>query len=125
MMYPFRTASYNVGKILLVFFLVCIICSGFTQAKRTSFRISGHIDREHGRNQLQWVAPKAPSINFYEVESSNDGRTFGMAAIIWVLPHSNNQYFFRDKQRPGKIYYRVKQVAESGSETYSNTLLLQ
>ncbi len=76
--------------------------------------------------QLDWRATNEGAVAYYEPERSSDGQIFERIGRAAVQPAAvENTYRFDDRQpRPGKAYYRVRQVDIGGACTYSQTRIV-
>lgn len=76
-------------------------------------------EKEDNGVKVQWNVSEQKGIHTYEVERSNDGRSF---VKIASLPAADEQgYNYMDEQPfDGDNYYRIKAVARSTSGVYSN-----
>lgn len=73
---------------------------------------------------LNWIVTDNEEISQFEVESSTDGKTFRMAALVFATERSGrDNYYFFEKLKKSKTYYRVKAITKSGSVTYSRIIL--
>jgi hypothetical protein len=84
--------------------------------------------RKQGTVSVNWTTATEWNVDRYEVERSEDGRSFG--TITRSAPLSNNStgasYTARDAAAPaGTVFYRIKAVDIDGHLTYSNTVRLQ
>ncbi|UAY51311.1 YDG domain-containing protein [Ferruginibacter albus] len=71
--------------------------------------------------KVQWNVEEQSGIKYYEVERSNDNKTFTTVATIAVQTSSGAlQYSWIDNAAgAGNNYYRIKTVENSGTEAYS------
>jgi len=60
----------------------------------------------------------------FEVERSSDGKKFVLAALVFGTdkPGMDNYYFF-EKIKKSKTYYRIKTITKNGSVNYSKVIL--
>lgn len=72
---------------------------------------------------LHWRSETEINFKKYEIEFSNNGRTYTPAGSVNGLG-SNNNYSFVHKPSAGRIYYRLKIVDNNGSSRYSNIITL-
>lgn len=72
---------------------------------------------------LQWHSETELNFKKYEVEFSNNGRTFNTVASV-IGRGSNNNYNFSHQPAPGRVYYRLKIVDNNGSSRYSNIIAM-
>ena len=78
-------------------------------------------------NQLNWTTLTERNTRFFEIERSNDGKTFAVIGQIKAAGNSLSpiKYDFDDeKPLPSIGYYRLKTIDLDGSSSVSNTLTL-
>jgi hypothetical protein len=74
---------------------------------------------------LHWVTEKERNVSHFEVERSEDGRTFTQLGIVQAQnSDGKNEYDFLDKKAgmQTRYYYRIRQVDLDQQSTYSNVL---
>jgi hypothetical protein len=78
-------------------------------------------------NQLKWTVAQEIDVKSYEVERSENGRTWSKAGSVVSLGNTASQrtYGFIDNNINGvKQYYRLRQVDRNGSEKLSNIVVI-
>lgn len=73
--------------------------------------------------ELQWVTASEEQNSHFEVERSSDGHNFSLIGTVkgQGFTQWQTRYTFKDAMPlPGNSYYRLKQVDEDESYTYSN-----
>ena len=74
--------------------------------------------------QLQWTVGVNEDANTFEVERSNDGKSFSTAALMLGTEKSGNEtYNYSELNEDAKVYYRLKMVDKSDVQTYSKILV--
>jgi hypothetical protein len=69
---------------------------------------------------LNWVIDNNESANQVEVESSTDGKNFTMAALVFGTDKKDtDNYYFYEKAKKGKVFYRLKIINKDSSVQYS------
>ena len=69
---------------------------------------------------LTWVIDNNQLANQVEVESSTDGKNFTMAALVFGTDKKDSDnYYFYEKAKKGKIFYRLKIINKDSSVQYS------
>jgi hypothetical protein len=74
---------------------------------------------------LDWVTEKERNASHFEVERSEDGRTYAQIGTVQAAnSESKNKYDFFDKKAnmQTRYYYRIRQVDLDQQSTYSNVL---
>ncbi|MEP7375506.1 MAG: hypothetical protein ABI675_19060 [Chitinophagaceae bacterium] len=75
---------------------------------------------KNDRVLLNWTVDNNQSANQIEVESSADGKNFTMAALVFGTDKKDtDNYYFYEKAKKGKIFYRVKIINKDNSAQYS------
>ena len=75
---------------------------------------------KNDRVLLNWVIDNNQSANQVEVESSTDGKNFTMAALVFGTDKKDtDDYYFYEKAKKGKIFYRLKIINKGSSVQYS------
>ncbi len=97
----------------------CFFSDGTLPLSNLVFTGSQHSDR----SLLQWSVAGSQNIAYYEVEYSDDGKSF---TALGKLPGNNvNDFSFTDNTHiPGVRYYRLKVVQMGGSHSYSRVIRL-
>lgn len=77
--------------------------------------------------QLNWSAAIEENFGYYEVERSDDGRTFSKVGKIQNDSYSSSDrhYHFLDQNTIDRNYYRLKMVDLDGSFEYSKTIFVE
>ncbi len=81
-----------------------------------------------GLNQVEWTHDNDDHIEMYEVEKSDNGRSFATVGHQRTMstPNSLKNYTWTDKQSAGADqYYRVKSIAYNGEQSYSKALKVE
>lgn len=81
--------------------------------------------RQGGANQLKWTVAQERDVHSYEVERSEDGRTWTTAGSVRSLGNSSSErsYSFTDNSISGiKQLYRLRQVDVNGASKLSNVV---
>jgi len=104
-------------------YLKIINCGAIVKADLVSFK--GSLSQEN-KTTLNWSATSETNLSRYEVERSDDGKTFYKIGEKSAL--NNNQlssYDFNDPQSVnGNIYYRLKMFDNKGLYKYSNIIVV-
>lgn len=75
---------------------------------------------KNDRVLLNWVIDNNQLANQVEIESSTDGKTFTMAALVFGTDKKDtDNYYFYEKAKKGKIFYRLKIINKDSSVQYS------
>lgn len=70
---------------------------------------------------LQWTTANEQAVAFYAVQRSSDGKNWEDIGEVTAHNRERNTYQFVDeKPQLGTNYYRIEQVAEDGTFSYSN-----
>ena len=76
--------------------------------------------RQNGYNELEWQTVAELNTKQFEIEQSNDGRTFIKITAVNAKGNGNNNYSIRDYVLySGKAFYRLKMVDNDARFTYS------
>jgi hypothetical protein len=76
---------------------------------------------KNDRVLLNWTIDNNQSANQIEIESSNDGKNFTMAALVFGTDKKDTDiYAYYEKAKKGKIFYRLKIINKDGSIQYSD-----
>jgi len=75
---------------------------------------------KNNKTVLEWVVGDNQTADLFEVEKSNDGKEYKLAAIVFGsdLPEKASYSFF-EKAGSKKQLYRVKLVSKNKNATYS------
>jgi hypothetical protein len=77
----------------------------------------------NGKVLLQWNIVNNEQADQFEIESSTDGNTFTMAALVFATEKAeSDDYFFYEKAKKKKSYYRVKIINKDKSIRYSSII---
>jgi dienelactone hydrolase len=79
--------------------------------------ISLDLNKETSGIRVTWKVAEEENVSVYEVEKSNDARTFMKAGE--VVANTQSAYSFIDKQSPAN-FYRIKSVDVDGKYKYSS-----
>lgn len=84
---------------------------------------------ENNQLVINWNITEDSSINYCEVQGSEDGKTFKTIGYVMGADpkKSNNSFTFKQdlkKIKPGKIYYRVLNIAADNMATASEVVKL-
>lgn len=75
---------------------------------------------KNDRVLLNWVIDNNQLANQVEIESSTDGKNFTMAALVFGTDKKDSDnYYFYEKAKKGKIFYRLKIINNDSSVQYS------
>jgi hypothetical protein len=78
---------------------------------------------KNDRVLLSWVIDNNQSANQIEIESSTDGKTFNVAALVFGTDKKDtDNYYYYEKAKKGKIFYRLKIINTDSSIQYSATV---
>lgn len=81
-----------------------------------------------GNADLNWATLTEVNADHFEVERSDDGRTFEKIGDVAAFGNSSirRNYSYDDKKVAAPIiYYRIKEVDKDGNFSFSNTIILQ
>ena len=82
-----------------------------------------HCSISNGRVLLKWNISNNHEADQFEVESSTDGKKFSMAALVFGTDKENSDdYFFFEKAKKKKAFYRVKIISKDKSIHYSDVV---
>jgi hypothetical protein len=85
--------------------------------------ISFQANKSGNAHELTWNVKNEESFNYYQVEASDDGRTFHSIARINAAGHEQYRYN-NNNILSSRNYYRLKMVNADGGFIYSNVVLL-
>lgn len=75
---------------------------------------------------LNWKAQANETVSMFEVERSNDGKSYTIAALVFGTDESlNNKYQFFEKIRKTRMFYRIKLIDKNQQESYSETVTVE
>jgi predicted secreted hydrolase len=109
--------------ILFVFLLNTVVALGQKNDEKLVFT-SFEVEKIEGRIDVKWTMNEAETGGYFEVERSFDGRNF--KTVMYVLGQDPSikediRYGGVDKfSTKRKLYYRLKQVNDSGEITFSD-----
>jgi hypothetical protein len=70
---------------------------------------------------LNWTIDNNESANQIEIESSNDGKNFTMAALVFGTDKKDtDSYAYFEKAKKGKTWYRLKIINKDSSIQYTD-----
>ena len=77
----------------------------------------------NNRVLLQWQVNENEAADQFEIEKSTDGKNFSLAALVFGTdkPETDN-YWFYEKAKQKKFYYRVKMITKSKNSSYSSII---
>jgi hypothetical protein len=85
--------------------------------------INGHIS--NGKMLLQWIVSDNEDVAQFEIEKSNDGKNFTMAALVFGTDKTEtDNYMFYEKATRKKMIYRVKIINKDQTVDYSTAILI-
>ena len=120
----------------LIFRLVMVILSiTFTQTinaqnQRAKINITDfHLLKTDHKVSVNWSTDQQSTVNYFELEKSNDGVKFKTVAYVLGADPSKSDkevygYFDKIKSEKEKLYYRLKHVSVSGEIEYSDVEVL-
>lgn len=80
----------------------------------------------NNKAQLSWIVMQNEDGNYFQVEKSNDGKTFSTAAVVMnTVKTGSKTYSHTDAAFSGTTYYRLKVVNKYTSVSYSKTAVLK
>jgi hypothetical protein len=74
---------------------------------------------------LNWSAAKESNFNYYELESSTDGKTFRKVATIQAVDNRSSYNYIDAVPTNGYNYYRLNMADKDGSQEYSSIVAVQ
>ena len=84
--------------------------------------LSFDAQKSNGKNELVWKVAQETDLNYYEIERSNDGRTY--SSIGKVNAVNNSTYTFTDAKPTSLNYYRIKLVDKNGKFNFTKVIVL-
>ncbi len=84
--------------------------------------LSFDAQKSNGKNELVWKVAQETDFNYYEIERSNDGRTY--SSIGKVNAVNNSTYTFTDAKPASLNYYRIKLVDKNGKFNFTKVVVL-
>jgi hypothetical protein len=101
--------------------LITVSSASASPSTAVASQLNCHIKND--RVLLNWVIDNNQSANQVEVESSADGKNFSMAALVFGTDKKDSDnYYFYEKAKKGKIFYRLKIINKDSSVQYSATV---
>jgi len=80
----------------------------------------GQFDKSSKRLNLSWKLADDAGIETLKVSYSVNGKDFKSAGMVWILPHGNDEYLFRQPVRTKKKNVQVRLTDDKGNtETIS------
>jgi hypothetical protein len=74
---------------------------------------------------LQWIVSDNEDVAQFEIEKSNDGKNFTMAALVFGTDKTEtDNYMFYEKATRKKMIYRVKIINKDQTVDYSTAILI-
>lgn len=72
---------------------------------------------------LNWVVSENETADMFEVEKSEDGKNFSLAAIVFGTDNAKDEsYQFYEKAKFKKIFYRIKLINKNKETAYSTLI---
>lgn len=72
---------------------------------------------------LNWVVSENETADMFEVEKSEDGKNFSLAAIVFGTDNAKDEsYQFYEKAKFKKIFYRIKLINKNKQTAYSTLI---
>ncbi len=72
---------------------------------------------------LSWAIDNNQSANQIEIESSADGKNFTIAALVFGTDKNDtDNYYFYEKAKKGKSFYRLRIINKDSRVQYSYTV---
>ena len=70
---------------------------------------------------LEWIISNNQLVSQIEVESSTDGKNYALAALVFSTEKKESDgYYFYEKAKTGKVFYRLKIVHKDQAILYSD-----
>ena len=92
-----------------------------TTTDGTILNFTGTIN--NGRVLLNWTLDKNQAVDKIEVERSTDEKKFVMAGLVFGTDQSDKMdYFFYEKNKKVKLFYRLKVINKDLTVIYSSTI---
>jgi hypothetical protein len=80
----------------------------------------------NNRVWLNWTVEKNQDTDKFEIEKSNDGKNFTMAALVFGTDKpDNDKYQFYEKAKAKKIFYRIKILYKNNTAEYSDIIVVE
>lgn len=84
----------------------------------TSFTVT----TEGGKNHLTWATASETNNKGFDIERSRDGETFQAIGTVKAIGKAGNYNFTDAEPVNGTNYYRLRQIDNDGTETYSKVV---
>lgn len=100
------------------------LSSGAENKKEDSVKLYNFQSRQSGnKTELYWMVDKNEKVNQFEVEKSNDGKNFKVAALVFGTDKVNtDSYMFYEKATGKKTFYQVRIIDNKGVISYSDII---
>jgi hypothetical protein len=77
-------------------------------------------DIQKDRVSLEWMISNNELVSQIEVQSSRDGKNYSMAALVFSTEKKDNDvYYYYEKAKKGKLFYRLKILHKDQTIRYS------
>jgi len=87
-----------------------------------SIRNFNVVSTQDNTARIQWVTENEVSGNRYQIEVSQDGRSYKAIALLAASKEERSLYSYTyqlDSEQPGNLYFRVRQTTNTQIATYS------
>ncbi len=75
---------------------------------------------------LQWEISQNASADLFEIQKSNDGKNFSMAALVFGTDSDENgNYAFYEKASGKQISYRIKIIGKDKQVSFSDIVIVK
>ncbi len=113
----------NAQEIIAPFASTTYTSPQITKNLPTLINFNGNIT--NNRVLLQWQVNENEAADQFEIEKSTDGKNFSIAALVFGTdkPETDN-YWFYEKAKQTKFYYRVKMISKAKKATYSSVIVI-
>ncbi len=89
----------------------------------TVINFIGNISND--RILLQWQVKENEGAEQFEIEKSADGKNFSLTALVFGTDKTeNDSYWFYEKTKKSKLYYRVKMITKAKKIEYSPVITI-
>jgi hypothetical protein len=115
-------------KLFLAFVLVGVLCGNATEVSTPMKVSSFSAVMEQQRLMLHWQVAENEIGEHFELERSNDGINFKMAALIFTTDNPGTEhYWFREskKESASAFSYRLKIIQKNGSSCYAGVIAIR
>jgi hypothetical protein len=125
----------TINKLIITVIIIMVAhCNLHAQDNATAYNRVRHIFRGsdtvqvadvHGSISdnkvfLNWTVERNQDADQFEIERSEDGKNYVMAALVFGTGKPGaDKYWFFEKKRKQKTYYRIKLIHTDGSISYS------